>query len=101
MVNIREYGLGPSDGCTRSAPRILGPVVTECPNCYCSHTFSIEVDVEHPLLVGQKGLGIYVGCAACPWASPMVMMTAAAAAVKRHRSAPDQPPGPLQPDPRK
>jgi hypothetical protein len=37
--------------------------------------FPLEVDVEHPNLnsEGGRGVGTYLGCAACPWAGPMVM----------------------------
>lgn len=71
--NLRDYGLGESTGMVRGVPRVGDRVTQECPNCHCRTLFWIEVDVVNPLLIGGKGLGNYMGCAACPWASPMLM----------------------------
>lgn len=43
-----------------------------CPRCQCKTLFEIEVDVEDSRLRGGKGVGLYIGCPACPWASPML-----------------------------
>ena len=69
----REYGLQPTDHMTRGAPRVGQRAGIICPYCRCDTLFHIEVDVENPLLRGGKGVGNYVGCPACPFASPMVM----------------------------
>lgn len=74
--NIRDYGYGKSDQFVKSVPRIVGPTtgLPPCPNCGCETTYDIEVDVQHPLGAnGGKGIGRYIGCAACPFASPMMM----------------------------
>jgi hypothetical protein len=44
-----------------------------CPNCGCGTLSMIQVKVEDARLKGGKGIGNYVGCPACPWASPMMM----------------------------
>jgi hypothetical protein len=78
--NLRDYGFG-------DAPKVTGaPVVVEkledkCPNCGCKTLFGIEVEVENPSTLlrrpttPHKVIGAYVGCPACPWASPMMTMT--------------------------
>ena len=79
MAALRSYGMNSS--CTPTgAPRIRGSsetrtapsVDTECPHCKCEKLFEIEVDVDGPALAGGSGVGYYMGCAACPWASPMI-----------------------------
>lgn len=73
---LREYGYGSSDPFVRSVPRVLGPAtgLPPCPGCGCVTLFELEVDVNHPRLRGDgTGLGRYVGCPACPFATPMMM----------------------------
>ena len=82
--NPREYGLGDSTGNVRGVPRVTARLdagkddiegqAPVCPNCGCRTLYQIEVDVEHALLRGNTGKGMYLGCPACPWASPMVMI---------------------------
>lgn len=70
----REHGLGPAGeplGPPRAAP--APDNVTPCPNCGCPTLFTIEVDVTHPLVRNSKGVSTYIGCPACPWASPAVV----------------------------
>jgi len=43
-----------------------------CPNCGCETIMEITLQVEMPMLKGGKGTGRYLGCPACPWASPMI-----------------------------
>jgi hypothetical protein len=78
-MRLRDYGLGDSDAYVRGVPRVLGPVARyTCPHCHCATVFKIEVSVEHPRLRGGgHGLGTYIGCPACPWASVMVMRAGA------------------------
>ncbi len=45
---------------------------TECPNCGCLQLMEIEVPVDNSMLSGGSGIGYYIGCPACPWASPMI-----------------------------
>lgn len=79
MAALRSYGMNSS--CTPiGAPRIRdsGERRTapsseiKCPHCECEKLFEIEVDVKGPNLKGGLGVGYYLGCAACPWASPMI-----------------------------
>jgi len=74
MSSLRDYGLGDSTENVTSKPRLVSGQLDEaCPNCGGIALFGIHVDVEHPNLKGSKGTGFYVGCAACPYASPMLM----------------------------
>lgn len=43
-----------------------------CPYCKCKRVFRIEVDLDNG--DDAQGLGIYVGCPACPWASTMMIV---------------------------
>jgi|TARA_A100001518_G_C1207997_1_gene50654 hypothetical protein len=45
-----------------------------CPNCSCKELMQIVIPVRHERLTGRRGTGFYVGCPACPWASPMIMV---------------------------
>jgi len=51
-----------------------------CPNCGCAALSEIAVKVEpqglHKMLMGEAatGYGTYLGCPACPWASPMIVV---------------------------
>ena len=71
--NPREHGkLQIPDDCIDGPPRILGSVDGDCPYCGCKGLYSVEVKVVNlPLLRSNEGVGTYIGCAACPWASPM------------------------------
>lgn len=74
---LRDHGFG-------DAPKVVGvPVVGEklahkCPYCGCIGLFAIEVEVANPSPLlkrperPHKVVGRYMGCAACPWASPMM-----------------------------
>jgi hypothetical protein len=75
----RDYGMGMPD--VRGAPRVAeilksGADGYACPNCGCETIAKIEIDVVDARLHGGHGTGRYVGCPACPWASPMVTMAA-------------------------
>lgn len=75
----RDHGYGDSPSVDGS-PRILKKLDHECDNCGCPEMFMIEVTlVEDPydrrlaLLQGEgKPTGTYIGCPACPYASPMM-----------------------------
>ena len=85
--NLRNYeGLGRSSkptGIPKATPigEASGPWPTppgsdiHCPNCGCKEVMQIEVDVENNLLRGNNGVGYYIGCPACPWASPMMSVS--------------------------
>lgn len=75
--NPRDHGYGPSPE-PKIPPEIKsGPLEHECPNCNGMTLFQLEVTVDNnPLMEGmlgsKEGVGIYLGCAACPYASPMM-----------------------------
>lgn len=74
----RDYGLdalGDPTRAVRGVPRVTGKVDAAgafCPHCGCDTVYQIEVNIEHPMLTTGKGVGTYVGCPACPYASPML-----------------------------
>lgn len=72
MADIREYGLG--DIRTDGPPRVkrLTQELPACPNCGCASMAELEVNVVDARLKSGKGIGRYIGCPACPFASPMV-----------------------------
>lgn len=83
--NIRDYGLGATSVTGR--PRVLGKLNIPkdeckdevcCPNCQCETLYEIEVDVESAGATGVLGTGKYIGCPACPWASPCITIGRAA-----------------------
>lgn len=72
MRNVRDHGLG-NEPKPLGAPRVLGPKIEagfSCLNCGCETLFLIQVEVALDLLIGERGTSTYVGCPACPWASP-------------------------------
>ena len=82
MKNMRDYGLG-DYGIPDGPPRVL-EILTEpidgnkpfCVSCQCETLVSIEVTlakITFPGLEGKSGVGTYLSCPACPWASPMVI----------------------------
>jgi hypothetical protein len=72
---LRDHGYGDSPE-VAGAPKITAEVAQMCPNCECGKLFAIEVRVKAPPMLrvpeGHVAVGKYAGCAACPWASPMV-----------------------------
>lgn len=83
-MNLRDYGLGTA-GATPSgrpkAKRVEDPAFQAalresggCPNCGCEDVMEIEVPMKAALLRGGGGIGKYLGCPACPWASPMIVV---------------------------
>ena len=70
--SLRDYGLPDSEVVGRPFAKLASPQTT-CPNCGCEQVMTITVRVKQPLLRGGAGSGYYLGCPACPWASPMGM----------------------------
>jgi hypothetical protein len=74
---LRDYGYGEKPKVIGS-PEIVDTIETACPHCGCKKTFAIKVELASapPQLnrpsVPHKIVGIYAGCAACAWASPMI-----------------------------
>ena len=69
----------------RAKPKsgLLAGVISEieCPVCGCEDIFEVEQDVEDSRLVGGKGIGVFLGCPACPWASSMLTIALAGSSV--------------------
>lgn len=59
-------------GRPKAVPMEKKDVGDGCPNCHCMELMMISVEMDNPMLKGGKGLGTYVGCPACPWASQMM-----------------------------
>ena len=59
----------------------------DCPNCGCLQVMEIEVPVENRMLSGGSGIGYYIGCPACPWASPMIAVATSQGAAKEGMEA--------------
>ena len=70
--NLRDHGY-PDVGDTPSGTPTAEPAGkdTPCPNCGC-HLMLVTVSMNNKLVKGGKGVGRYLGCPACPFASPMV-----------------------------
>jgi len=71
----RDYGLGkPCEPIAPPKARLLNDPNAVCPNCGCDAIHELTVVVPEPRLVGGIGTGRYLGCPACPYASPMVII---------------------------
>jgi hypothetical protein len=76
----RSYGL--NTGCLpKGVPKakplgegasVAPTAVVDCPNCGCKELMEIELEVDNRILTSGAGTAFYVGCPACPWASPML-----------------------------
>ena len=66
----RDHGF-PSESEVDAIPKIRVRTKKMCPNCGCRSTFGIMVDL---IRVEEKCRGHYRGCAACSWASAMVVI---------------------------
>ena len=75
----RDHGYGDSPEVDGS-PRVINQIEEECPNCGCPRLYVIEVTLVDDdknkniaLLAGDGNpTGTYIGCPACPFASPMM-----------------------------
>lgn len=64
--DITEHVVGP--------PRLGEKAAFACPHCGCEGIFLIEVDLANvPSMRGDRAVGTYFGCAACPFATRMLM----------------------------
>lgn len=74
--NLRDYGLG-DEPKVEGSPKVGERLEEECPHCGAHGIFQITVIIKNPpsylkVLKGKVPVGRYMGCAACPWASPMM-----------------------------
>jgi len=75
----RDYGLpnGRPTSIPVAKPCTVKPVlVNGCPNCGCKQIMEVSLELDQESLKGGKGRGTYLGCPACPYASPMMMIAA-------------------------
>lgn len=73
--NPREYGLPNADKVLGPPTWVAAPAGMCCRDCG-TLLARVEVRVEARFLRGGHGRGMYLGCPACAWASPMLMMAA-------------------------
>jgi hypothetical protein len=70
----REYGLPNS---SNPGKPTWEPAPESAPNCpHCGGNLClVKVEVEQELLKGGKGMSTYLGCPACPFASPAMVVS--------------------------
>lgn len=81
MPSLRDYyglpdGPEPSGAPTWERCQPINGVNPVCPNC---GAWLCEIKVcfkSHPLMAGRACTGIYLGCPACPFASPLILSPA-------------------------
>lgn len=74
---------GPEPTSTPVASKPSGVMKTingalSCPICGCKQIMEIQQETKSNLLRGGTGLSMFLGCPACPWASEMLTIAAAA-----------------------
>lgn len=76
MSDLRNYGLPNSEVLSTPVATPLGASseFSACPNCGCEQMMKITVTVSQELLSTETGTGTYLGCPACPFASPMMII---------------------------
>ena len=71
----RDYGLPEGEVLGKPvATPLTGEGFEGCPNCGCEQLMEIKIPMKQELLKGGKGMGTYIGCPACPFASPMAIV---------------------------
>ncbi len=73
-MSLRDYGLPKSTPAGTPTWEPLEEGAPTCPNCG-GKVCRVQVRVKMELLSGGVGLSTYLGCPACPWASPAVAMS--------------------------
>lgn len=74
--SLRNYGLPDSNVLDTPVAKPLpqGTAFVQCPNCGCEQMMEITVKVEQAMLSTPTGTGTYIGCPACPFATPMMVI---------------------------
>ena len=70
-MSLRDYGLPDPEPIGAPTWKRTPEDAPPCPNCG-SHLCEVTVAAKLPQLRGGKGICTYLGCPACPWASPSV-----------------------------
>lgn len=78
--NMRDYGLPNSEVVGTPTWKPTDPSMP-CPNCG-GQLCEVRVAVTQALLRGHKGTSLYLGCPACPYASPALITSDAATKAK-------------------
>ena len=75
--SLRSYGLPNSEVAGIPVAKPISPdsPFKECPNCGCGQLMEITIEVKQELLKTGKGTETYIGCPACPFASPMMVIS--------------------------
>ena len=71
----RDYGLGYSGEPLGAPTWRKADIPLDCPECR-AQLCEVKVRVSHPQLKGGKGVSTYMGCPACPYASPALISAA-------------------------
>lgn len=69
--SLRDYGLPDSDA---TGVPVWEATSEACPNCGAM-VCSVKVTVNNHMVRGCKGTARYLGCPACQWASPAVVVS--------------------------
>ena len=76
FIPERNHGYGDSPKAFGVPVIVSGGPPQGCPNCGCKKVFQISVTVEAPPQLrvpeGFEAFCVYIGCPACPWASPAI-----------------------------
>ena len=73
-MSVRDYGLPNSKVTGVPKAKMSDKDLPPCPNCGCNELMEVEVSVEQSL-VGGPATSKYLGCPACPWASPAIVFS--------------------------
>ena len=69
-MSLRDYNLPDPEPVEGAVPAWKpAPVGANCPNCG-SRLCEVTLEVTMPQLRGGRGVCVYLGCPACPYASP-------------------------------
>ena len=76
-LRLRRHGMG-GGGAPLGPPtwRPAAAGVPPCPHCG-AQVCEVEVPVRHPLVRGGVGVSRYLGCPACPMATPAIVTASA------------------------
>ena len=73
-MNLRDYGLGDAGKPLETPTWKLASPEVPCPNCGAK-LCEVSMLAENKLLKGGSGMMRYLGCPACPFASPAITTT--------------------------
>ena len=71
---LRDHGLHPGGTPLERPTWRPAPEMPNCPNCDAD-VAEVKLLMENEFVKGGTGMGTYYGCPACPWASPVIVVT--------------------------